>query len=186
MKEKAMKIVEELISENKKYEITVLKHNKTEKVVPINSNIENIHLFLELENEIVPSLKLQYSIRFEGDNYVRFLIFPSPTIINEKTRDEFVTFVNVANRYVLTGYGRFWVDLDHDDFAYELLLPAHYMMKKEEVRKQIFEHPLAHFTDLVIPLYMLESEKWKADKAIQFLTELRENGYVDHKNYDLW
>jgi len=55
---------------------------------------------------------------------VRCLIFPDPVIINEKTRDEFIKFVNVVNRYIFNGYGRFWADLEYNDFAYELVLLA--------------------------------------------------------------
>lgn len=187
MKDKTLDILYQLIKEReKKYGIIMKKHVVTENVVPIKSRIENYHLFLTLENGMVPSLQIQYSIAYENDQYVRCLIFPSPIIINKQTINDFVGFANASNRYVLKGLGRFWVDIEKYDFAYEILLSSEFIIdNKNEVGHQFFDLPLAHFTDFITPLYMLGTGHWQADIAIKYLDELREKGYVNNNDYGI-
>ena len=50
----------------------------------------------------------------------------------------------------------------------------------------MFEWPLGQFRDIHIPLMMLLQGKWGTEKAILFLKELRENGFVENKKYNLF
>lgn len=135
---------------------------------------------------LFPHSTLQSSIVIENGNYVRALIFPSPQIINKTTKLEFIVFTNACNRYVLTGKGRFWIDIDKHDFVYEILLPVDEVVdNKKEAGYQLFDLPIAHFNDLITPLYMLRMRKWKASLAIQYIDELRTNGFVNNDDYDL-
>ncbi len=96
---------------------------------------------------------------------------------------------NTANRYLYRGsaLGRFWVDVDNHDFAYELILKEELLeCHAAEIENQLFDIPYAHFKDLHIPLVMLTGNAWRADMAISYLTELREKGYVDNSVYGLW
>ncbi|MCM1539298.1 MAG: hypothetical protein NC254_12990 [bacterium] len=149
---------------------------------------EDWHLFIEMHSPLVPSLSLQVSICVE-DKAVRTLLFPSPIIINSGNVYQFVRLSNVANQYLYRGnaLGRFWVDEESLDLAYELILEE-YLIEHytEEVGKQLIDIPLAHFRDCHIPLMMLAGNAWKADTAISYLKELRENGYVDNQKYNLW
>ncbi|MCM1500408.1 MAG: hypothetical protein NC124_18250 [Clostridium sp.] len=149
---------------------------------------EDWHLFIEIHNPLVPSLSLQMSIWFE-DKAVQTRLFPSPSIINSGNVYQFLRLSNVANQRLGRRYdlGRFWVDEESFDLAYELILEE-YLIEHytEEVGKQLFEIPLAHFRDCHIPLMMLAGNAWKADTAISYLKELWENGYVDNRKYDLW
>lgn len=179
--------IDEIIS-RKSNEIgfEVMKPEHSGNVVSILR--ENWHLFLEMHSPIVSSLSLQMSIYIE-DEAIRMLLFPSPVIIESRNTDQFIQLSNTANHYLYRGsaLGRFWVDVDNLDFTYEIIL------KKElaeyhaaELENQLFDIPYAHFQDLHIPLVMLAANAWKADMAINYLTELREKGYVDNSVYGLW
>ena len=89
-------------------------------------------------------------------------------------------------RYSQPSGGRFWCNEDMD-FAYEIVLSAEMIEKCEEgAAKLLLDIPLVHFKDLHIPLMMLAENIWSANTAISYLKELRENGYVDNRKYNLW
>ncbi len=146
---------------------------------------EDWHLFAQIQSPIVPSLSLQMAIYAE-DDAVRMLLFPSPAIIDSGNALPFIQLSNLANRYLYMGdaLGRFWVDADLCDFAYELILKED-LLHAARIENQLFDVPYAHFTDLHIPLVMLRQNIWQADTAVSYLTELRENGYVDNSSYGL-
>lgn len=150
---------------------------------------ENWHLFLEMRSPIVSPLPLQMTIYIENDA-VRMLLFPSPAIINSRNTNQFIQLANTANQYLYRGsaLGRFWVDMENHDLAYELILKEELLeaLRATEIENQLFDIPYAHFTDLHIPLLMLAGNVWKADMAISYLTELRDKGYVDNAVYGLW
>lgn len=175
-------ILGELINEKEnQYALQIMRHDSSKKTVPIHRNMEYFHLFLTLRNELVPPLALQFSISLVADEYVRCLIFPSPLIISNETIHHFITFTNTCNRYVLTGKGRFWVDVEHLDFAYEILLPFDDIINKQaETGEQLFDKPLTHFQDMMKPLYMLQTKQWQADIATNYLDELRIYGVVNN------
>ena len=89
--------------------------------------------------------------------------FPHPVLITQKTRVDFILLANEANIELHSG-GRFWCNEDMD-FAYEIVLSA-----------EMIENPLM----------MLAENIWSANTAISYLKELRENGYVDNRKYNLW
>ncbi len=164
----------------------IMKPKHSDSVVSILR--DKVHLFIEMHSPIVTSLPLQMSICVE-DDAVRTLLFPSPIIINSGNVCQFVRLSNVANQYLYRGnnLGRFWVDEECFDLAYELILEE-YLIEHytKEIGKQLFDLPLAHFTDCHIPLLMLAKNTWKADIAMNYLKELRENGYIDNQRYGLW
>ncbi len=149
---------------------------------------EDWHLFIEMHSPVVPSLLLQTSMCVE-DKTIRTLIFPSPIIISGENASQFVRLANIANQYLYRGnaLGRFWVDEDSFDMAYEIILEE-YLIEHytEKIGKQLFDIPFAHFMDCHIPLMMLAGNAWKADTAISYLKELRGNGYIDNQKYGLW
>lgn len=164
----------------------VIKLEHSENVVSLLR--EDWHLFLEMRSPIVSSLLLQMTIAVE-DEAVQMLLFPSPAIIDSRNTNQFIQLSNAANRYLYMGsaLGRFWVDVDNRDFAYELILKEILPeCHAAEIENQLFDVPYAHFKDLHIPLVMLAENLWKADMAIRYLTELREKGYVDNSVYGLW
>lgn len=187
MKRETIRKINEIIirkSNELGFEIMELEHSGN--VVSIFR--EDWHLFLEMRSPIVSSLLLQMTIAVE-DEAVQMLLFPSPAIIDSRNTNQFIQLSNTANRYLYRGsaLGRFWVDVDNRDFAYELILKEILPeCHAAETENQLFDVPYAHFKDLHIPLVMLAENVWKADMAIRYLTELREKGYVDNSVYDLW
>lgn len=183
-------LFKKMLSEKcKEFGLTHMEHKKEKNIVSIYSLEEDFHLFLTIQNELVPPLNLQYNISFEPEScdYVRCLIFPDPVIISDETKDEFIKFVNVVNRFVLYGFGRFWIDLQLNDLAYEIVFPTSYFNNDiGDMGKQIFDIPIAHFTDMQNPLYMLKKGEWNADQAIQYFEEMHEKGFVDNMDYGLW
>lgn len=187
MKKDNIHLLNKIITANSnKFGFKILKPEHSGTVISMLR--EDWHLFIEMHSPIVPFLSLQMSICVE-DKAVRTLLFPSPIIINSGNVSQFVRLSNVANQYLYRGnaLGRFWVDEESFDLAYELILEEylieHYTKK---VGKQMFSIPLYHFMDCHIPLIMLAGNTWKADTAISYLKELREKGYVDNQRYDFW
>lgn len=183
MKRKTIrKINRIIIRKSNELGFEIMKREHSGNVVSIFR--EDWHLFLEMRSPVVSPLLLQMTISVE-DEAVRMLLFPSPAIIDSKNTNQFIQLSNAANRYLYMGsaLGRFWVDVDNCDLAYEqILLGCH----AAEIENQLFDVPYAHFKDLHIPLVMLAENVWKADMAIRYLTELREKGYVDNSVYGLW
>lgn len=187
MKEANIYLLNKVINQKaKELRFTITKPVHSGAVVSILR--EDWHLFTQMSNSLVPALLLQMTICIEEDA-LRMLFFPSPRIVQENNLKQFIFLSNIANRYLYRGkaLGRFWVDETSLDFAYEVIIKEELLEScSEEVAKQLFDIPLAHFTDLHIPLIMLAQNKWNAEKAIIYLQELREKGHVDNMEYELW
>lgn len=84
---------------------------------------EDWHLFIEMRSPVVPPLQLQMEVHV-GDQTMRMFVFPSPIIIHSKNISQFIYLANIANHYLYwgTALGRFWVDEEELDFAYEVKL----------------------------------------------------------------
>ena len=72
--------------------------------------------------------------------------------------------------------GRFWVDTEYFDFAYEERFEEEMLQLSgmNVLERHMFEWPLGQFRDIHIPLMMLLQGKWGAETAIRFIKELRE------------
>ena len=44
----------------------------------------------------------------------------------------------------------------------------------------------SHFMDSLTPLMQLKTGEWTVDRAIEYLDELREKGYIDNSEYGIW
>lgn len=187
MKNESKILLDKIISQKaKEFGFEMIKPERAGNVVSILR--EDWHLFMEICSPIAPPLQLQMAVYADGAG-ARMLIFPSPVIIKKENIDSFIHLSNVANHHLYRGaaLGRFWVDREHLDFAYEVILKEDLLERcTGEIENQLFDVPYAHFQDLHIPLVMLAGNAWKADTAIRYLEELRENGYVDNEKYGLW
>lgn len=187
MKEANVYLLNKVINQKAKEQgFTITKPVNSGAVVSILR--EDSHLFTQMSNSLVPALLLQMTICTE-EKALRMLFFPSPRIVQEDNLNQFISLSNAANRYLYRGkaLGRFWVDEANLDFAYEVIIKEELLEScSKEVAKQLFDVPLAHFTDLHIPLIMLAQNKWNAETAIGYLEELREKGYVDNLEYEIW
>ena len=148
---------------------------------------EQFHLVFSVRTS-VGFLPMQMSIQVY-DDIILCLIFPSPQIIkNAADAQRFLPLANEANRELYRGRaeGRFWVDFENMDFAYEVRLPA--LCDEERLSKQLFETPFHHLQDLALPLLMLSREEhpWDPDKAARWLHQLREDNFVDNREYGIY
>lgn len=145
---------------------------------------EEYHLATGVENELF-SWELQQTIGITNNGKFHMMMFMHPIIVNDNNRREFIEFANAANMWLGASLGRFWVNYDND-FCYECYLPELLTSYLDELEQQLFDLPFAHFKDCLTPLMQLKEGKWTVEKAIQYLDELRTEGYVDNSEYGLW
>ncbi len=183
MKKDTNIILEQIINK-KARELSLEKENQRHIGSVISMLREEWHLWGRLNHPLVPALEVQCSISTKGD-FVRAVWFPHPILITTKRRTEFILLANEANLEMHSG-GRFWCNEDMD-FAYEIVLAEEIVEKcEDEVAQQLFNIPLSHLQDLLVPLTMLKTDMWRSDIAVKYLKELREKGYVDNSDYNLW
>ncbi len=183
MKENTNIILEQII-DRKVRELSLEKEKRNHTGSIVSMLRDEWHLWGWFKHPLVPPLEIQCSISVEG-SFVRTVWFPHPILITTETRTEFVLLANEANLELHSG-GRFWCNEDMD-FAYEIVLAEEIVEKcEEEVAQQLFNIPHSHLQDLLVPLTMLKTDIWQSDTAINYLKKLRENGYVDTTDYNLW
>ena len=145
---------------------------------------EDYHLSTTVENELF-SWELQMTIGVTGRDLIHMMMFMHPIIVKDDTRRSFIEFTNAANLWLGSGLGRFWVN-NENDYCYECYLPECFMDDFSELEQQLFDKPFSHFKDCLTPLMQLKDGKWNVQKAIEYLDELREAGYIDNSEYGLW
>lgn len=83
--------------------------------------------------------------------------------------------------------GRFWIDMENLDFAYELIFDESMLANNtEEAAVQMFDVPFAHYLDHHVPLAMMARGIWDCDTAMQYFRQLRKDGCVDNRDYGLF
>lgn len=145
---------------------------------------EDYHLSTTVENELF-SWGLQMTIGITPKGFIHMMMFMHPIIVEDDTRLNFIEFANAANLWLGSALGKFWVNRDND-FCYELYLPELFLDDLTELEQQLFDKPFSHFKDCLTPLMQLKDGKWNVQKAIEYLDELREAGYIDNSEYGLW
>lgn len=145
---------------------------------------EDYHLAARIENELF-SWELQQTIGIQEKGPVHMMMFMHPIVVSDNNRLEFIEFANAANLWLGSSLGRFWVNCDND-FCYECYLPELFIDHPDELEQQLFDKPFSHFSDCLTSLMQLKDGKWPVQKAIQYIDELRTEGYVDNSEYGLW
>ena len=72
------------------------------------------------------------------------------------------------------------------DYEHQIEILKLQFQQQKELENQLFDKPFAHFRDCLSPLMKMKDGEWNAEYAIKYLTELREKGYVDNQEYNLW
>ena len=129
------------------------------------SEAEDYQLTTVLSNELF-SWELQMTIGITKEGLIHMMLFMHPVIIKEKNRLSFIQFAN--------------------DYCYECYLPQQLLDNPVELEKQLFDRPFSHFMDSLTPLMQLKTGEWTVDRAIEYLDELREKGYIDNSEYGIW
>ena len=145
---------------------------------------EEYHLSTGIENELF-SWELQQTIGITNNSKIHMMMFMHPIIVNDANRKEFIEFANAANIWLGASLGRFWVNNDND-FCYECYLPELLIDHPNDLEQQLFDLPFSHFKDCLTPLMQLKDKNWPIETAIQYLDELRTEGFVDNSEYGLW
>ena len=144
---------------------------------------EDFHLSTLIENEIF-TWELQMAIDTATEGRIHSMMFLHPVVITGETKSAYTEFANAANLYLGSCMGRFWVN-DDNDYCYECFLPEFLLEHEKELENQLFDKPFAHFRDCLSPLMKMKDGEWNSEYAIKYLTELREQGYVDNQKYNL-
>ena len=145
---------------------------------------EDYHLSTIVQNELF-SWELQMTIGVNEKGLIHMMMFMHPIIVEDDTRLSFIEFANAANLWLGSALGRFWVNYEND-YCYECYLPELFVDNLPELEQQLFDKPFSQFMDNLTPLIQLKDKKWNVQKAIKYLDELREEGYVDNSEYGLW
>lgn len=190
MKKESMEIIEKMILKLKRTRSDILfaKKENTSKVIQMYPEAWHMYHVLVNEHNLVPPLEIQGTIEiYEEQQMIRLLWFIHPIMVNERNMNSCISFANEVNRELGRG-GHFWVDSEYYDFAYEQMFDEKVveLFGEDLLEKYMFEMPLNQYRDIHIPLMMLLSEQWEADKAIRFLKELREDGFVENSRYELF
>ena len=53
------------------------------------------------------------------------------------------------------------------------------------IERQLFDRPFSPFRDSLTPLMQLKTGEWTVDRAIEYLNELKEKGYVYNSEYGI-
>lgn len=145
---------------------------------------ENYHFFTHIDNEIF-CWELQSTVDLTKQGLIHSMTFLHPIIINEETKLSYIEFANMANIYLGSAMGRFWVNEEYD-YCYECFLPEDLLNNGKELERQLFDIPFAHFKDCLTPLMKMKDGEWDSKWAIEYLVQLREEGYVDNREYEIW
>lgn len=81
-------------------------------------------------------------------------------------------------------FGRFLVNNDND-YCYECFLSQQLLDNTTELERQLFDRPFSQFRDSLTPLMQLKTGEWTVDRAIEYLNELKEKGYVYNSEYGI-
>ena len=119
MKKESMEVVGRIVKrERELFGIRVIKKDNTSKVRQMYPEAWHMFYLLENENNLVPPLEIQGTKEVLKNDQIRLLWFIHPIMINEWNMENCILFANEVNRELGNG-GRFWVDTEYFDFAYE-------------------------------------------------------------------
>lgn len=181
MNDLSSKTLERLIKKNVRLFNLKLKKRKEDPFLLS----EDYHLSTWIENELF-SWELQQTIGITNNSKIHMMMFMHPIIVNDANRKEFIEFANAANIWLGASLGRFWVNSDND-FCFECYLPELLIDGHlDDLEQQLFDLPFSHFKDCLTPLMQLKDGNWPIETAIQYLDELRTEGFVDNSEYGLW
>ena len=181
MKKESMEVLRRIVKrEQEFFGIRVIKKENTSKVRQMYPEAWHMFYLLENENNLVPPLEIQGTMEVLKNDQIRLLWFIHPVMITKCNMENCILLANEVNRELGNG-GRFWVDTEYFDFAYEERFEEEMLQLSgmNVLERHMFEWPLGQFRDIHIPLMMLLQGKWGTETAIQFLKELRENGFVE-------
>lgn len=110
--------------------------------------------------------------------------FPSPRVTARETCAAFVEFANALNE-VRVRAGLFAVDTENMDIYYQAFIPFAFLRADiEKARELLLETGVRYFATMSVPIWGLAQGDWPVEKAICYMDEILENGFVYDSDYD--
>lgn len=130
-----------------------------------------------------PRISLQASVRaLEGG--IIATTFPSPKVMTRETCAAFVEFANALN-VARVRAGLFAVDVKNLDIYYQAFIPSTFLhADRETARELLLEVGVRYFETLSVPIWGLAKNGWTAAKAIRYMDEILDEGFVQDDDYD--
>lgn len=115
------------------------------------------------------------------DGGVMAVTFPSPQVVRPDTRAVFVEFANALN-VVRARVGLFAVE--GLDFHYRAFIPSSFLRSdRDKARRILLETGVKYLEMISIPIFGLGRDSWSVEKAIQYVNELLDEGFVCDDDY---
>ena len=128
-------------------------------------------------------IDLQVSMRVL-DSGVMATTFPSPKILEPDTCAAFVEFANALND-VRVRTGMFAVDVENLDMYYQAFIPSAFLRADiEKARELLLETGVNYFGTMSVPIWGLAQGDWPVEKAIRYMNEILDEGFVYDNDYD--
>lgn len=129
-----------------------------------------------------PRISLQVSMR-ALDGGVMATTFPSPRVMTRETCAAFVEFANALN-VARVRAGLFAVDVENLDIYYQAFLPSPLLRADlGKARELLLETGVRYFETMSVPIWGLKNG-WPAEKAIRYMNEILDEGFVYDDDYD--
>lgn len=129
-----------------------------------------------------PRISLQVSMRVL-DGGVMATTFPSPRVMTRETCAAFVDFANALN-VARIRTGLFAVDVKNLDIYYQAFIPSTFLhADRETARELLLEVGVRYFETLSVPIWGLAKNGWTAEKAIRYMDEILDEGFVHDDDY---
>ena len=175
-----------------------IQKKKLENIITKNSRLFNLQLFKKRDNLLmredfhmstsianeVFEWELQMSVDITDEGLIHMMMFLHPVVVTKETKKAYIEFANASNIWLGSALGKFWVNEDND-YCYECTLPPFFIDYEKELEQQLFDKPFSQFLDVLSPLMMLKDRDWNAEKAIEYLSRLKEEGFVDNYEWHL-
>lgn len=125
-------------------------------------------------------ISLQVSM-YVLDSGIMAVTFPSPQVVRPDTRASFVELANALNVAKIRA-GLFAVeDLD---FYYQAYIPSSFLRAdREKARELLLENGVKYLEMMSVPIYGLSKAGWPVEKAIRYVNELFDEGFVYDDDY---
>lgn len=130
-----------------------------------------------------PRISLQISMRVLGGG-VMATTFPSPRVVTPDTCAVFTEFSNALN-VVRVRAGLFAVDTENMDIYYQAFIPSAFLRADiEKARELLLETGVNYFGTMSVPIWGLAQGDWPVGKAIRYMNEILDEGFVYDNEYD--
>ena len=130
-----------------------------------------------------PRISLQISMR-ALDGGLLATTFPSPRVMTPDTCAAFTEFSNALND-VRVRAGLFAVDTENMDIYYQAFIPwALLRADIEKARELLLETGVKYFGTMSVPIWGLAQGDWPVEKAIRYMNEILDEGFVCDDDYD--